>query len=95
MDKYEISASDDVIVDSEDLERIMSALQIVPEEYRLVFNLYVVDGYKHKEISKMLNITEQNSMVRLTRAKEMIKLVLSVGLVKKNSTLKTQHSKLI
>lgn len=61
-----------------DIVKQMSAQEItkiinqMPEGYRLVFNLFVVDGYSHKEISEMLSITEGTSKSQLFKAKAML-----------------------
>ena len=46
------------------------ALGLLPEHYRVVFNLFSIDGYKHKEISKMLAINEKTSKSRLSKARK-------------------------
>ena len=49
---------DEVIVDIDDdeisLDFLLNLIQSLPDRYRMVFNLYVLDGHSHKEISKML-----------------------------------------
>lgn len=45
----------------------------LPEKYRLVFNLYVVEGLQHKDIAKELGISEGTSKSNLARAKEILK----------------------
>jgi RNA polymerase sigma factor (sigma-70 family) len=61
-----------------DVLKQMSANEIteiinkMPEGYRLVFNLFVVDGYSHKEISEMLSISEGTSKSQLFKAKAML-----------------------
>lgn len=52
------------------LSFLLSIVQDLPERYRLVFNLYVLDGYSHKEIAEMLNIAEGTSKSNLFRARE-------------------------
>lgn len=61
---------DDSIVSTDFLLRIIREL---PERYRLVFNLYSMDGFTHKEIAKMLNITEGTSKSNLARARLKLK----------------------
>lgn len=51
----------------EELERAIARL---PEGYGLVFKLYVIDGYKHKEIAEMLDIGVNTSKSQLSRAKK-------------------------
>ncbi len=57
-----------------DLLKVLNAL---PDHYRVIFNLYEIEGYSHKEISKMFNIGESTSRTKLMRAKELIKSYLS------------------
>ena len=49
----------------------------LPEGYRLVFNMYVVEGYTHKEIGELLGIAEGTSKSQLAKAKLVLKKVLS------------------
>lgn len=48
---------------------LLDMIQKLPEGYRLVFNLYVLEGYSHKEISNMLEISESTSKSQLSRAR--------------------------
>ena len=41
----------------------------LPEGYRMVFNLYVIEGYNHQEIAEMLHISENTSKSQLSRAR--------------------------
>ncbi len=54
-------------------EFLMQIIRELPERYRLVFNLYSMDGFTHKEIAKMLNITEGTSKSNLARARVKLK----------------------
>src|SRR5690606_32920848 len=49
------------IDDSISLDFLMKIIQELPDRYRLVSNLYVIDGYPHKEIAEMLGITTGTS----------------------------------
>lgn len=53
-------------------EAISKVVEELPLGYRTVFNLNVVEGYSHKEISEFLEITESASRSQLTRAKKML-----------------------
>lgn len=76
---------DEVIVDVDEdevsLDMLLKLIQELPERYRMVFNLYVLDGYTHKEISNLLSIAEGTSKSNLSRArfilKEKVESVLS------------------
>jgi RNA polymerase sigma-70 factor (ECF subfamily) len=53
----------------QDLIRLISAL---PDGYRTVFNLFVIEGYSHKEIAEMLNISESTSKTQLFKARRQL-----------------------
>ena len=55
------------------LDYLMKIIQELPDRYRLVFNLYVIDGYSHKEIADMLEITTGTSKSNLARARLILK----------------------
>ena len=55
---------------------LMEIINRLPESYRTIFNLYAIEGFSHKEIGKMLNITESTSRSQLTRARASIKKTL-------------------
>lgn len=56
-------------VSEEDLMRLIREL---PPRYRLVFNMYSIEGYSHKEIAEQLDITEGTSKSNLSRAREIL-----------------------
>lgn len=53
-------------------EDIMKFINTIPEQYRIVINMFLVEGYSHKEISQHLDISESSSRSLLSRAKKMI-----------------------
>lgn len=53
-----------------DFEQILEVLKELPDGYRAVFNLYVLEGYKHKEIAEILNISINTSKSQLILAKK-------------------------
>jgi RNA polymerase sigma factor (sigma-70 family) len=55
---------------------ILSLMKNLNEIQHLVFNLYEIDGYAHKEIAEMLNIPESSSRTYLTRAKQTLQKLL-------------------
>lgn len=55
------------------LSFLLNCIQSLPNRYRLVFNLYVLDGFSHKEIADKLNISEGTSKSNLSRAKEILR----------------------
>lgn len=54
---------------AEDLLKLVSEL---PEGYKIVFNLYAIEGYSHKEISELLEIKESTSRSQLVKARKML-----------------------
>jgi len=56
-----------------DIDFLLTSIQELPDRYRLVFNLYVLDDYSHKEISQMLNITTGTTKSNLARARMILK----------------------
>lgn len=62
-------------IENEDvsLEYLMQIIQELPDRYRMVFNLYVLDGYSHKEIAEMLDITTGTTKSNLARARIILK----------------------
>jgi RNA polymerase sigma-70 factor (ECF subfamily) len=59
--------------EKQDVQKMLDSL---PLGARTVFNLYVIEGYKHAEIAKMLNISEGTSKSQLNFAKEKLKKIL-------------------
>ena len=57
---------------SMDAEKMMTLVQQLPEGYRTVFNMFIVDGYSHKEISDYLEISESTSKTQLFKARKQL-----------------------
>ncbi len=53
-------------------EEMVKIIQDLSPRYRTIFNLYAIEGYSHKEISKMLNISEGTSKSNLSRARAIL-----------------------
>ena len=72
---------DDDLVDYEEIkfkvDNVMKAIEKLPEGYRIVFSLYLLEGYDHKEIAEILGVSESTSKSQFLRAKQKIKLMLS------------------
>ena len=84
----EIPEEVEIEVDDEQvsLEFLLKLIQELPNRYRLVFNLYVLDEYSHREIANMMSISEGTSKSNLSRARVILrdKIELSKSTVKKN-----------
>ena len=55
----------------------MNILQELPIGYKAVFNLYAIEGYSHKEIGKMLGVTDVTSRTQYSRAKQYLLKILA------------------
>lgn len=64
---------DDIDAERLPAEAIMRLIQDLPAAYRTVFNLYAIEGYSHREISKALDISEAASATQYHRAKRMLR----------------------
>src|SRR5205085_239432 len=53
-------------------EQLLKMLQTLPDGYRVVFNLYVIEGYDHEEIANMLDIQASTSRSQLMKARKML-----------------------
>ena len=65
--------------DEVSLDYLLEIIQQLPDRYRLVFNLYVLDGYSHKEIAEMLNISDGTSKSNLARARNILKEKIEIN----------------
>lgn len=74
-----------VDIDNDDisLDYLLKLIQELPDRYRLVFNLYVLDDHSHKEIAGLLNISEGTSKSNLARARMILKGKIEKTYVKK------------
>lgn len=59
--------------DTVSIDYLLKIIQELPDRYRLVFNLYVLDGYSHKDIADMLKINIGTSKSNLSRARLILK----------------------
>lgn len=71
-----ISDFDDSIISKMSYTEIIGLVQRLSPSYRTVFNLYVIDGYNHKEIAEKLKITEGASKSNLSKARERLRQLL-------------------
>lgn len=55
------------------VDDLLVLIQQLPDKYRLVFNLYVLDDFSHKEIANMLKISIGTSKSNLSRARQLLK----------------------
>ena len=70
---YENQQYSDEIMDDISAQEIMELIQELPPRYRMVFNLYVIEGMNHEEISREMKISVGTSKSNLARAREILK----------------------
>lgn len=67
---------DDMIIENLSAENLLKILDTIPEGYRVVFNLYAIEGYSHKEIAEQLGVSENTSKSQYSRAKAHLRKLL-------------------
>jgi RNA polymerase sigma-70 factor (ECF subfamily) len=69
-------------------EDLLKMVQKLPPRYRMVFNLYAIEGYSHQEIGQLMNISEGTSKSNLSRARVILqkKVIEEFGLEKNTVT---------
>jgi len=74
--KYEVYESDELPVGLT-VEKVLSAMEKLPSGARIVFSLYLMEGYDHQEIAGILNISESTSKSQYMRARRRMQEILS------------------
>lgn len=64
-----VNNEEESAIDKLSAKELLVLIHELPDGYRMVFNLNVIEGYTHKEIGKMLNISENTSKSQLSRAR--------------------------
>ncbi len=78
-DEYEDTENIQMSVD-----QIKHAMALLPDGYRVIFSLYMLEGYDHQEIAEIMNITVSTSKSQLARAKKKLIDILKVGSIQYN-----------
>lgn len=66
----------DSVLDSMETEALFSLISKLPDGYRLVFNLHVIEDLSHKEIARMLEIEEASSRSQLSKARKYLQRLI-------------------
>jgi RNA polymerase sigma-70 factor (ECF subfamily) len=87
---YDTQNYNDDILDKISADELIGLIQLLPPRYRMVFNLYVMEGFNHKEISEEMGISLGTSKSNLARSRDILKskvkeLYKEVGTKKNNS----------
>jgi RNA polymerase sigma-70 factor (ECF subfamily) len=69
---YEYKSVNEDVYAEMNADQLLEMISSLSPRYRMVFNLYAIDGYLHKEIAEMLNISEGTSKSNLARARKIL-----------------------
>jgi len=79
--EIEMTEDSEISLASFHLSELIAMIQSLPDGCRLVFNLFAIEGYNHKEIAEMLGISEGTSKSQYSRAKSLLKVKLNLHTV--------------
>ncbi len=81
---YDYKNIDESAYSTMDHAQILELVQQLPPRYKVVFNLYAIDGYSHREIAEMLGVSESTSKSNLSRARKVLQEKLfDLGFIEK------------
>ncbi len=63
-------------IDEHTLDKVRKAIMTLPDGYRVVFSLYLLEGYDHQEIAQILGISEGASKSQYSRAKQRLQTIM-------------------
>jgi RNA polymerase sigma factor (sigma-70 family) len=73
---YQLDNHDETAVEALSAQDLLKVIQSMPTGFKTVFNMYVIEGYSHKEIAEELNITVSTSKSQFSRARAYLQKVL-------------------
>lgn len=91
---YELQLGDEHdndILATINLDYLLSKIQELSDGYRMVFNLYAIEGYNHREIGEMLDISEGTSKSQFSRARRLLKEMIEADAVTEHKRM--QHAR--
>ena len=79
---YKLESTQTNVLQDLAAEDLMAVLNELPEGYKAVFNLFVIDGFSHKEIAEQLEISVNTSKSQFSRARGLLrKMIIEKGLL--------------
>ena len=69
--------SDEEVLQRMDNEQLLRIIDLIPEGYKIVLNMFLIDGYTHQEIAMQLNISESTSRSQLSKGKSFLRKLLT------------------
>lgn len=70
MEQLKSNEDDDNFSTDLQIQEVKSAMQRIPEDYRIILSLFLLEGYDHQEIAQILNIPYNNTRTRYSRARQ-------------------------
>lgn len=81
---YDSKSEYDEIYDAINVTQLMELINELPPRYKMVFNMYAIDGYSHKEIAEEMGINEGTSKSNLARGRKILQdKIIEMGYIKK------------
>jgi RNA polymerase sigma factor (sigma-70 family) len=77
LEQADLEPDYNMLSDHLEAEDLLNMIKELPTGYRIVFNLYAIDGYSHKEIADQLGISENTSKSQLSRARTYLQKMLA------------------
>ncbi len=68
---------DDPVDVQYEVSKILRAMEKLPDGYRVIFSLYLIEGYDHSEIAQIMGISESTSKSQFSRARQKVKEILN------------------
>lgn len=87
IDESDSSFNYDNVLNDISVKDLLGLIQELPPAYKMVFNLYAIDGYTHKEIGEMLSISIGTSKSNLSRARKLLQLKVNKHFILPNEEL--------
>ncbi len=78
---YDVQISDADAISMLSQKEVLEAVRSLTPSYRSVFNLYVIEGYSHKEVAQKLDITESTSRSNLVKARMKLKQIIKTRFI--------------
>lgn len=88
IDELEETLQNSISIHNYEFQELLNFIQNLAPRYQIVFNLYAIEGYQHKEIAEMLGITENTSKSQYARAKVMLQ-----DMIKQDDRMSYEKSK--
>ena len=89
-DHFRLEDSSASAIDEISTQELLDCMNELPSGYRTIINLYAIDGYSHREVADIMNITESTSRTQYLRAKSrLIRIMTERGIDNKN--YKSRH----